>query len=217
MARANLTSTEARTRIKDHVNEAYRALQTSIGLGRVRRSVQSFATTNGNDTYNLSNPTVTNNVIKTVAIYYEAGNRILTEVTDVDLRTSDPDLSRTGAPETFVVLKYQPTYVTIRIHPVPDAAYTLKVDGLVQGTDMSADADVPAFPEDYHDILVHDGLEEEFGKMEKPDLAREQERKSETRKRDLRYFLAKSAFLHTQQAFVPWWWGPYISKRWGWW
>jgi hypothetical protein len=211
MDRYNLTSSDARTRIKNHLNERYRALVTSVSLGRVRRTPGiALNTVNGTATYT---PT---NVVKVIQIAYPAGNKVLDERTEDFIRESDPDLSQTGAPDCYVQQKFTATGVTVRIYPTPDAVYALTVDGIVSGTDMSVDGDVPAFPEDFHDILIFGALEEEAMKLEKNKDAPVWEKKAKTRTSELRYFLAKSGYLHKQQGAQFWWWGPHPGRPFGW-
>ena len=47
MDRLNLTSTEARTRIKVHLNIRYRRVQTAINTARTRRAVHTWTTSSG--------------------------------------------------------------------------------------------------------------------------------------------------------------------------
>lgn len=213
MGRLNLSSTEARSRIKNFLNERYRRLQTSINLGKVRRSTMTFPTVNGTYTYS---PT---NVIKVFTMAYPAGNRVLAEQTLDQLRVIDPDNSQTGPPRAYAVTQYTAIGLQVYIWPKPDAAYTIQLDGLLKGTDLSLDADVPAFPEDFHDILEFGATADELEKMEKPDQAAGFEDRAERRSRDLRYFMSKSAYLYSQQTDMDlatfWWTGPY-GGYWGW-
>ena len=210
MDRVNLTSADGRTRIKNNTNERYRALQTSVGLGRVRRTNSTLNTVNGTATYTPPS------VVKTFGISYPSGNKILTERTEDQIREMDPNLDTVGDPRHWAVLQFTATGILIRIWPTPTSIMALVIDGIASGTDMSADGDVPAFPEDFHDILVTQGIADEWDKMEKPDLATKQEKKAATRVTELRYFLSKSAYLHRQQGTTYWWWGPWGHRPYGW-
>lgn len=209
MERLNLTSSESRSRIKNFLNERYRRLQTSINLGRVRRTEVSFNTIAGTFEY------VRTDIIKPITVRYEAGNKVLDERTLDQIRMMDPDEGTTGAPQIFAVVKYAAAGCTLYIWPKPDAIYAISVDGLAAGTDMSLDADVAAFPEDFHDILVLEGAADELMKMEKPELSRELLAEAVTRKGELRYFLAKSSYLAQQQNDF-WWAGPWPTGYFGW-
>lgn len=206
MDRLNLTSAESRARIKNYLNERYRSLATSCGLGQVRRGPISFNTANGTQSYSPAG------LIKPLTLVYAAENRVLTERTQDELLMLDPDSSTTGSPEMFAVLNYGATTCTIRLWPTPNAIYAISGDGIVTGTDMSADGDIPAFPEDFHDILIFMASADELTKMEKQALAEKQEAKGEARTRELRYFVNKSAYLGQMQASVVGWWaGPWGS------
>lgn len=197
MDRLGLSSDESRARIRRFINQRLRRLVTSLGLGRLRLSVVSFATVNGTKTYTPST------LIKPYTIRYAAGNKVLEEMSLDQMRLLDPDESRTGAPEGYAVQSYGATSVTLRLFPIPDAAYTLSVDGLVTGTDLAADADVPAIPEDFHDCLIFGAEADELEKMEKYKMAAKKEAAYEQRKRELRFFLAKSAYLGLQAGTAP--------------
>jgi hypothetical protein len=218
MGRFDLTTSVARTRVKARINERYRELVTSLGLGKVRRATSTFATVDGTTTYT---PT---NLIKPFTVTYTAGNRVLLERTEAQIREQDPDISQTGAPRYYVVVGYGASTVSLRIYPTPDDAYTITYEGIVRGTALSSDGDIPVLPEDFHDILVLGPCEDEALKQEKTELARQFRdqrlgppgRKHEGRVGELRYFLHKSAYLHTRQGQDPWWYGPYNSGVFGW-
>lgn len=209
MGRLNLTSTEARDRIKNFINERYRSLQTSINLGRVRRTEVTFPTVIGTFEY------VRTDIIKPLTVRYPAGNRVVDERTLDQIRMMDADAGTTGAPQVYAVVKYAADGCTLYIWPKPDAVYTLSIDGLARGTNMSADGDIPAFPEDFHDILEFAATADELEKMEKPDQSVGFETRTEKRTRELRYFLAKSAYLGQQQNDF-WWAGPWPTGYFGW-
>lgn len=206
MGRLNLTSTEARTRIKIFLNERYRKLATSIGLMRVRWGTVSFNTIIGTFTYSPAT------LIKPQTLFYPAGNKVLQQMTMDQIRILDPDSSQTGPPIGWVLQKFNANTCTMYIWPKPDAIYALSADGMVTGTDMAADGDIPVIPEDFHDILEFAATADELAKMEKEKLSGVMEMKAEARTRDLRYFMAKSTYLSLQQGSGPqWWWGPWWS------
>lgn len=189
MSRLNLTETAARNRIKTFINERYRRLSTSIGISTVRRSTITFNTVNGTYLYTPST------LIKTFTVIYTAGSRVLDQMSLDLIRNIDPDLSQTGSPERFAVVKYGATTEQLHLHPTPDAVYAMTVDGMITGSDLTVDADVPAFPEDFHDALEFGALADELEKLEKYKMAEKYERAFERRLEDLRYFIAKSAYL----------------------
>jgi hypothetical protein len=56
--------------------------------------------------------------------------------------------------ETGVPCEYQLRARTIEVYPLPDTNVTLSIRYLAYPGDLSADADVPILPEEYHHVLV---------------------------------------------------------------
>lgn len=204
MSRLNLTTTEARTRIKAFINQRYRSLQTSIGLGQVRFGSSTFPTVGGTNSYS---PT---NLIKPMTLRIASVNVVLDERTMDQLRLMDPDLNQTGTPYFYAISNYGASTCTLFLWPTPDIVYTVAYDGIVRGTEMVADGDIPVFPEDFHDILTLMASADELLHKEKPALSDKMEQKGIDRTKELRYFLAKSGYLGLSQGDSGnWWWGPW--------
>lgn len=202
MARMNRTSTESRDRIKTFINERLRATQTSTGLGRLRRGTVSLDTTAD------SNVLTTTGLVKVFAVSLPSLSRVLREVTFNAIRLKDPDFVTTGAPLEYAVNSFSATSTGLKLWPKPDAAYTLEIDGLLTGTDLSTDSDVPAMPEDFHDVLILGAMADEYDHDGDKKMADKMEAKYELRRRELRYFVAKTAYLTTRQGAnvdYPWW------------
>ena len=63
--------------------------------------------------------------------------------------------TETGTPDGYYQTGRSSTYqLKVSLYPVPDAVYGLVYDYYKEPTDMSDDADVPAFPTIYHDLLI---------------------------------------------------------------
>lgn len=208
MARLNLTTTAARTRIKDILNERLRRVATSTNVGRTRYGAISTATVAATPTVTTTGGGGQPGIIKVRTVSIPLENRVLDERTVDQMKTYDPDLSQTGIPRFYAIQKINATTLLIRLWPTPDAVYTLTIEGILAGTDMSADADVPGMPEDFHDMLVYGALADEYPHLEKTDLALFNEQKFEKRLSDLKYFIAKSAYLRRVELGDPWgmWW-----------
>lgn len=208
MSRLNLSSATAQTRIQNFVNERYRSVQTSCNLGRVRRGTVTTTTTSGVNTL------IPSGIIKPLTVTLPALNRVLGERTQDQLRTFDPIQQWLGAPEIYAVTKFDASSFTMQLMPKPDASYSLTIDGVLRGSDMTNDNDIPALPEDFHDVLVFGGLADEYDHLEKADLALKQEQHFQRRVSELRYWIAKSIYLHRMQngqMFDSWWWWLYGS------
>jgi hypothetical protein len=202
MARTNLSSTTARTRIKAYVNERLRRVATSTNVGRVR-----FGSVSINTVANVNTITSTG-LVKIVTASIPAENQILDERTTDQLRNYDTDVSQNGVPRFFAVKAVNATTLTVQLYPEPDAIYAVVLEGILTGTDLSADADVPGLPEDFHDILIFGALADELPHLQRTDEAAYYEDKFEKRLSDLKYFLAKSAYLRRPEmgnVFSHWW------------
>jgi hypothetical protein len=200
MARHNLTTTEARTRIKQYINERTRHVQTSTNIRRVRRGTVSIPTV-------IAAPTlVATGVARVLAVSTALDNRVLEERTLVQLRLMDPNLSRVGDPQYYAVNVVGATAPTLRFQPIPNRVLTLTIDGMLLGTEMTADGDIPGFPEDFHNALIFGASADEYDHQEKADLLMVQEQKFERRLSDLKYWMATSAFLEQGQrtAYAFW-------------
>jgi hypothetical protein len=202
MARTNLTTTAARDRIKAYVNERLRRVATSTNVGRVR-----FGSVSINTVANVNTITSTG-LVKIVTASIPAENQILDERTTDQLRSYDTDVSQNGVPRFFAVKAVNATTLTVQLYPEPDAIYAVVLEGILTGTDLSADADVPGLPEDFHDVLIFGALADELPHLQRTDEAAYYEDKFEKRLSDLKYFLAKSAYLRrveTGNVFSHWW------------
>jgi hypothetical protein len=202
MDRGNRTSSESRDRVKTFLNERLRSLQSSVGLGHLRRGTVSLNTTGGTATL------TTTGLVKVFTVTLPALNTVLREVSLDTIRVKDPSSSSSGAPQEYAVKSVGATSLVLMLWPEPDAAYALSVDGLLVGTDMSADGDVPGMPEDFHDTLVFGALADEYDHDGDTKMALRMETRFESRKRELRYFLAKSAYKRDKANNYepyPWW------------
>lgn len=210
MARLKLTSAEADTRVGSYLNERYRSVATSIGLTPVRWGSTTFPTVASTKSYSPST------VIHALSLQIPAENRLLVEQTMDFIRTIDPDDSQEGVPQYYVRTNYGATTTTLRLWPTPDAAYTVNVDGILAGTDMTAAGDIPVMPEDFHDALIFGAVADELLKLDKDALSASFEKRFEKRVRDLRYFIAKTAYLNLRQGENGnWWWGHWYGNY-GW-
>jgi hypothetical protein len=131
----------------------------------------------------------------TITVETQVIQRILKERAFDEIRFSplqfDPPLN-------WAVQNMGASTVTIFLDCAPATAYILNADVEMNITDLSG-SNVPAFSQDFHDILVRGGLSDELYKMEKYAMAKEQETKFEKRLGELRLFIAKSGGLDVFQ------------------
>jgi hypothetical protein len=191
-ARLNLTSTESVTRVKRELNEAYRRVTSSIGLQTARRvSGTSQSTT-------ADNPRITYTLEKIERLYITSAKDVLEEVSYDEIKSGNVENSTTGTPRRWAVESHTHNTVTVFLDPVPSGIVAILADGY-QNASTLGDSDSPAFPTDFHDLLIDSVMEVEYMKLEKPDLARLMKGRYEERLAQLRYFIVKSNSNATKQ------------------
>lgn len=194
-------SPEAKTRIAHELNVRYKQVTSAIGLIPTRRVQVSTTATIG------SNEITFTGIEKIDAVFTvdaNGANVILDELNNDEMLAAPV---RTEPPKKFSIFNVNPTSVTILVDCVPTTQFTIYAQGLASATTLSGN-DQPAFPESFHDILIHGVKADELRRKEKA-LARDAEAMFESRLSDLRMFIAKSAYLmeyrgKTQKA-EGWW------------
>lgn len=194
LGRLNLTSDEARIRIGEFLNENYRRVQTSIGMAQVRRGTLEVAAQVGPFSVGA---------IKPFTITLPVFNRLLVERTLDQLREIQTTPTVVGVPQCYAVTGFGTSSFELLLYPDPADAYGLEIDALLVGVDMVDDTDQPAFPEDFHDVLIFGALEDEYNHFDRPELAAVQAQKFQRRLGDLRYFLVKSAQRTRRDDSIP--------------
>ena len=191
MDQLNYSSTEARTRVKSRLNLRYREVQSSVNLADTRRGLTTFPVVSGS-------PTTTQSGIAKVLSVFDSTYLMqpLAQMSLNQLRVIDAPEIVVGVPYEYVVNNFLNNVVTLRLFPVPTVTYDLQADVLLAGVNMVDDADEPAFPTDYHDILVHGALADELNKMEKYKPAQVELGMFQARLAELRYFILKSAWIN---------------------
>ena len=192
--RLNLTSADAITRIGEAVNDRYREVATTLGLATTARSV-AVGFTLVDEPY-MTFGDVDDGVQKIISVYDDSTTppRMLDEYTFEDLR----DLGKPVAgwpPKRYAIARSDAFSVTILMDVIPDEDDLELTADTLENTIVLSGSDLPLFPEDYHDLLVHGAMAVELYKMEKPQLAERREQQYEKRISDLRMFIAKSAWL----------------------
>ncbi len=193
--RLNLTSPEARKRVKAELNLRYREVASGVGMSKVRRSTATANTAVGNNSLTYTN--IANLLSIYDAVYLK---RPLVEVSVNEIREMDAGGNHTGPPRNYAIVSHDQNSVTVMLYPKPTSISALAADVLSLGTDMVDDADEPAFPEDFHDVLIQGACFDESLKMEKAQaLTTSFAQAFKDRKSELRYFYAKRAYLARKQ------------------
>lgn len=195
MESLGLTTPTARTRVKRLINKRLRQVQSGIRLSLTRRTVVSGTTTSGSSVMTVSGA-------KILDVYdKDTLKRTLGQVLIGEMRRMDAPQEVVGPPFTWAESLRGALVTIIELYPQPTSSDNyLFFDVLDNATDLVADGDEPAFPADFHDLLVDAVRYDELKKMEKMlPLAKEAKKQFDDRMGDLRYFIAKSAYLKVRQ------------------
>jgi hypothetical protein len=207
MDRLNLSSDDARTRIKNFINERVRALQTSCSLGNVRAGIVTVLTVADEAQVELDG------VVLPRTLSIPAQNRVLTSKTLDSFRVLDPSGSTRGVPSQYAIALRAVDNTVVELLPVPDAEYGIKVDGILSGVELVDDSDIPAFPEDFHDTIIFGVCADENTHWDKLDRFTYYENKFKERRAEARFFISRQIYLHRVQngmsfdfSSASWWW-----------
>lgn len=202
----NTPSLEAKTRIAHSLNVRYKQVTSSIGLIPSRRAEVEGAASIGDRLLTFSGIEKVDVVFRKVSDLDPA-----TQVFTLDELTNDEMLVEplvSEPPTKFSIISVDPTSVSIKMNCVPTSGFSLYANGLANAATLTSN-DQPAFPESFHDILLHGVRADEYRRREKMVLAREAEGLFQTRLSDLRMFIAKSAYLEVyrgkHKASEGWW------------
>ncbi len=184
--RLNLTSAQATARVADSINERYRWLASSVGFNTIERQEIIANTVIGNRSLVFS-------CEKILSVFNPAftPNFVLGELSFDEMRNSFPG---TDPSQTYAIQLMGASTVTIFLESIPATVYALHADAMVNLQTLSG-VMVPAFAQDFHDILVYGAMATELDKMEKYDLSDKKELQFQTRLGELRLYQASSAYM----------------------
>jgi len=195
MGRLNLTSSEARDRIKIEINTRIREMQTSVSLSATRRGTITFTTASGDSECTASG------ISKIETLYDQVFlDQVLGQVSVQQIRQWNANDQAVGPPTNYAILHHLQNSITILLYPQPTSTSPLLCDAVVQGVNLEDNDDEPVIPEDFQDAIVDGVMADELDKMEKTrPLADKYEAKFEKRLSDLRFFINKSGWLRRGQ------------------
>ena len=131
---------------------------------------------------------------------FRSVRRMLTERTFDEYRNAIIAAPLVGIPYLFAVSKMEAGEVTLVFYPVPGADQIVAIDALVALDPLDlAPTETPKMPTDFHDILMHGALADEWLQLKQDALSARTEGMYEARLSDLRMFIAKSAYLDIHQ------------------
>lgn len=184
-ARMNLTSPTSTTNIGNDVNDCYKEVASSIGIKVVERQVVT-ATTTINNRYLVF-------TCEKVLSVFNANFTPPLMMDEDDFEEVRDGLIENDPPTKWAVSTTTATTVTVILGSIPATQYVLSADAMVNVATLSG-TQVPAFAEDYHDILVWGAMEIQYDKLEKVTMAQKFAAKKEKRLAEFRYYLACSAY-----------------------
>lgn len=139
--------TATATRYGDALNEAYHRLLRQPWAMGLRDTTTTKASVAGTQSYSVTSCARINRI-------WETTNDIKLEMRSLAwLRESDPDPLQ-GTPEAWIPTDVTKTTQTFLLWPTPSAVITYTLDITSPITELSADADVPLLPDDFHDLLI---------------------------------------------------------------
>jgi hypothetical protein len=156
-------TTEPRTRIKEAINDWHRRILTKPQFTRLLRDRQlTLTSTAAIHTYTFASS------VKRINGITDTTNEIALARRDLSwLRRQDPGLEIDGIPVAYIDLGASSSgLLQVQFWPTPQAAYAYLVDYTAQYVDMSADADVPLLPEDFHHVLALGAQADEWRRMD---------------------------------------------------
>jgi hypothetical protein len=157
------TTTDPRTRIKKAINDWQRRILTKPQFTRLLRDRQlTLTTTAAVHTYSLASS------VKRINGITDTTNEIPLKRRDLTwLREQDPGLEIDGIPVAYVFLgSSSSSLLQVQLWPTPQAAYSYLVDYTAQLADMTADAEEPLLPEDFHHVLALGAQADEWRRMD---------------------------------------------------
>lgn len=186
----NITSTTGLARIGASINERYRIVASSIGLDTIERAPVTANTVSGNRS-------VTFTCEKILSLYNTAYTPVMV-LTEKSFDTIRNQVVGTDPASDYAIQLMGASTVTIYLGALPSSIYALTADALVNLSTLSG-SQIPAFAQDFHDILTLYAHSIELYKMEKYAMADKKQTESNDRLSDLRYYIQKSAFTKIVQ------------------
>lgn len=194
--RLDLTSPDATTRIGRRVNSHYKQVTAALGIAAPSRRTAITA----NTTIGSANVTFTSCEKIERLFDLSVSDEPLDEVSFDELRQNAAVESDT--PTKYAIERMGAASVLVRFDVEFESVKAITGEGYTSQSALSGSI-APAFPETYHDILVHRVLEEELLKQEKPGLARVERDAAKDLMSKLRLWVATSAYLRVRQGDVP--------------
>jgi hypothetical protein len=188
--RLNLTSAQATARVADSINESYRWMASKLGLNTIERQSITANTVIGSQS-------IVFNCERIISVFNPQYSPVfvLAAVSYDEMRNMQ---IATDPPSIYAISLMGASTVTVLLNTIPASVYSLGADAMVNLITLSG-VMVPAFSEDFHDILLYHPMAVELEKMEKYDKADEMEKKFEKRFSEYLLYVAVSAYQDIYQ------------------
>lgn len=188
--RLNLTSAQAIARVGRSINERYKEIASAVGIDTIERTTASATTTPGNRSLTFGPTPVPVEKILSVFNPISSPPTPISEISFDEMRNN---IVENDPPQQYAIQLMGSNSVTIMLSSAVATAFVLDADVLSNLSTLSG-VMIPAFAEDFHNILTYYAMAVELDKMEKYDKAEKQYNKSEQRLSELRLYIASSAY-----------------------
>lgn len=173
------------------INRHYRRLASLPGLQHLRDTTTTFPTVIDQAEYQIAS------VAKINRLWDTANRRLLQPMTLAQYRQMSPEAitDNTGTPLFWVWEGYSGSSTPkfdLYLWPTPNAVITISADITSVLTALSADADVPILPVDFHDLLFLGALVDEYRHLDDSRLMVAQ-RQYDEREKQFKYWMHETA------------------------
>jgi len=188
---ATTLDTTVKARFLAAINRHYRRLASLPGLQHLRDTTTTFASVGGTALYQIAS------VAKILRIWDTTNQRYLEPLSMQQYRQFSPQAvaDNQGTPLFWVWRGYtggaSPTF-DLYLYQTPASAITYTCDVTSVLTALSADADVPILPVDFHDLLFLGPLVDEYRHLDDSRLTVVQ-RQYDDREKQFRYWMHETA------------------------
>lgn len=185
----NATTLDATTKARflAAINRHYRRIASFPGLQHLRDTTTTFPSVAGQAEYQIGS------VAKITRIWDTTNRRLLQPMTMAQYRALSPEAitDNQGTPLFWVWESYSGSATSkydIYLYQTPNAVITYTADITSVLTALSADADVPILPVDFHDLLFLGALVDEYRHLDDSRLAVVQQQSSD-REKQFKYWM----------------------------
>lgn len=198
--RLGVTDARGYSRIGRAINIRYRDICSTVGLETTGRATVTAATVIGTRTLSFTG--------QKIYLVYDANvtpANVLNEISMDQMRNQA--LIGTEPSWRYAIQDAGASTVTILLDATPTSVYTYTADVQASNSVLTATS-IPAFPANFHDILIEGAMEMELrhrGDYNKADVHMDAYAR---RLSELRFFLAKSAYLSRYQSKTAGWGWP---------